>query len=265
MHELVNAGFCHAVNKSREQVQGQRHAYIWNVEADDPACIESERIVMESGQTHASEETIETGAGQRLLMTYKSPLRNVDGSMMGTMGVAIDVTQERLYRDELLRNNAALEAMFTSMDCGILCHSLDGAHIISINRAALDLLDFTSLDEMQSKGFQMVASTVMDEDKPKLMTAIGQLKKVGDSTSYEYRIEHADGKQLHVMGNAKLVEKDGEIVCAFFWTARPRNLRRKRNEAKRNGGRRIWYAPCASIISLSAFSIRTPTTTMFFS
>ncbi len=236
VHELVNAGFCHAVNKSREQVQGQRHAYIWNVEADDPACIESERIVMESGQTHASEETIETGAGQRLLMTYKSPLRNVDGSMMGTMGVAIDVTQERLYRDELLRNNAALEAMFTSMDCGILCHSLDGAHIISINRAALDLLDFTSLDEMQSKGFQMVASTVMDEDKPKLMTAIGQLKKVGDSTSYEYRIEHADGKQLHVMGNAKLVEKDGEIVCQRFLldcTAQKLKEEKERSEKER--------------------------------
>lgn len=216
VHELVNTSFCHAVNKSREQVQGQKHAYIWNVETDDPACIESERIVMESGRIHASEETIETGAGQRLLMTYKSPLRNVDGSMMGTMGVALDVTQERRYREELLRNNAALEAMFTSMDCGILCHSLDGERIISINRAALDLLNFASLDEMQSNGFQMVASTVMEEDKPKLMAAIGQLKKVGDSTSYEYRVEHADGKQLHVMGNAKLVERDGEIVCQRF-------------------------------------------------
>lgn len=236
VHELVNASFCHAVNKSREQVQGQRHAYIWDVEADDPACIESERIVMESGRTHTSEETIETGAGQRLLITYKSPLRNVDGSMMGTMGVAVDVTQEQLYREELLRNNAALEAMFTSMDCGILCHSPDGTRIININRAALDLLGFSSLDEMQSGGFRMVASTVMDEDKPRLRAAIGQLKKVGDSTSYEYRVEHADGKRLHVVGSAKLVEKDGEIVCQRFLldcTAQKLKEEKERSEKER--------------------------------
>lgn len=216
VHELVNASFCRTVNKPREQVQGRKHAYIWNVEADDPACIESERIVMESGEMHVSEETIETGAGRRMLMTYKAPLRNVDGSMMGTMGIAVDVTQERLYQEKLLRNNATLEAMFTTMDCGILYHSLDGSRIISVNRAALELLDFASLDEMQSSGFQMIASTVMEEDRPKLREAISRLKNVGDSTSYEYRIKHADGRLLHVVGNAKLVEKDGEIVCQRF-------------------------------------------------
>lgn len=216
IHELVNDSFCRAVGKTRRQVQGRGHAYIWDVETDDPACIESERIVMESGETHVSEEAIDTGAGKRLLTVYKSPLRNVDGSMMGTMGIGVDVTQERLYQERLLQNNAALETIFTTMDCGILCHSLDGGRVISINRAALKLLDFASSEELEAGGFQMVASTVAEEDKPKLRTAIGQLKKVGDSTSYEYRVVHADGKVVHVMGNAKLVEKDGEIVCQRF-------------------------------------------------
>ena len=216
IHERVNDSFCRAVGKTRQQVQGRGHAYIWDVETDDPACIESERIVMESGETHVSEEAINTGAGTRLLTVYKSPLRNVDGTMMGTMGIGVDVTQERLYQERLLQNNAALETIFTTMDCGILCHSLDGGRVISINRAALKLLDFASSEELEAGGFQMVASTVAEEDKPKLRTAIGQLKKVGDSTSYEYRVVHADGKIVHVMGNAKLVEKDGEIVCQRF-------------------------------------------------
>ena len=35
------------------------------------------------------------------------------------------------------------------------------------------------------------------------------LKKVGDSVSVEYRVRHADGKILHIMGSVKLVEENG--------------------------------------------------------
>ena len=71
VHERVNKSFCHVVSKTREQVQGRRHAYIWDVEEDDPACIESERIVMERRETVVSEESVQTPEGIRLLTTYK--------------------------------------------------------------------------------------------------------------------------------------------------------------------------------------------------
>ena len=93
VHKKVNDSFCRMVNKSKEQVEGQRHAYIWDVEQDDPACVESERIVMEKEETCVSEEVITTGMGMRTLTTYKSPLYDLDGSVVGTVGVAIDVTK----------------------------------------------------------------------------------------------------------------------------------------------------------------------------
>ncbi len=74
IHEKVNISFCKTVNKTREQVQGRGHAYIWDVEEDDPVCIESERKVMENKRTYVSDEMIKTGEGDRLLETYKSPL-----------------------------------------------------------------------------------------------------------------------------------------------------------------------------------------------
>ena len=40
----------------------------------------------------------------RELKTYKSPLFDLDGSVMGTVGVAIDVTQERLYEQMMIKN-----------------------------------------------------------------------------------------------------------------------------------------------------------------
>jgi len=216
VHEKVNDAFCATVNKTKEQVQGQRHAYIWDVEQDDPACIESERVVMETQKTCISEEVIQAGGGQRLLTTYKSPLYDCDGTVMGTTGLGIDVTQERAYEQELIDKNRELENLFTTMDCGVMCHTLDGSHIISINRAALQVLGFESEEAMMAAGFDMIASSVMEEDQERLRTGIQTLKKVGDNINIEYRVRHTDGDIRHVMGNVKLMEENGELFYQRF-------------------------------------------------
>ena len=216
LHIKVNDSFCKTVNKTKQQVQGRRHAYIWDVEEDDPACIESERIVMESEQTCVSQETIQTGEGLRMLTTYKSPLYDLDGSVMGTVGVAIDVTQEHAYRQELIQKSRTLEAIFTTMDCGVICHTVDGSRLLSINRAALKILGYASQEELESDGFAMVAGSVLEEDRAALEESIRSLTNVGDSISAEYRVRHSGGEILHVMGNVKLVEEDGQLFYQRF-------------------------------------------------
>ena len=236
VHEKVNDSFCRTVNKTKQQVQGQRHAYIWDVEHDDPACIESEEEVMRRRETCISEETVLTGEGPRLLTTYKSPLYDLDGSVMGTVGVGIDVTRERAYEQEIIDKSRTLEAIFTTMDCGIMCHSLDGSRILSVNRAALSILGYKTQDELMAAGFQMVADTVLDEDKPKLRESIQSLEDPGDSVSVGYRVRHQDGTVLHIMGNVKLVEEDGQRFYQRFLldcTAQKMREQQERAETER--------------------------------
>ena len=216
VHERVNDSFCRTVDKSRDQVQGQRHAYIWNVDQDDPACIESERLVMEKRETCVAGECIQTQDGTRLLTTYKSPLYDWDGSVMGTVGVAIDVTKEQAYAQELIQKNQTLETIFTSMDCGVMCHSLDGLRIIRINEAALRILGYETQEELTEAGFDMVAASVLEEDKAKLRESLQSLKKEGDSITIAYRIQHANGEVLHIMGNVKLMQENGELLYQRF-------------------------------------------------
>lgn len=211
IHEKVNDSFCDTVNKTKAQVEGQRHAYIWNVEHDDPACIESERIVMEQRETRVSEEIIQTGEGTKLLTTYKSPLYDLDGSVMGTVGVAIDSTLEHAYAQEIVEKNQALEKLFTTMDCGIMCHTLDGSRIVSINQAALKILGYESQEALMADGFHTIASSVLDEDKRRLWESIHSLKNPGDNVNVEYCVQHENGEILYVMGNIKLIEENGEL------------------------------------------------------
>ena len=215
-------------------MEGRGHAYIWDVEFDDPACIESEREVMSKRQTCVSEETVKSGDGIKLLTTYKSPLYDLDGSVMGTVGVAIDVTQERAYEQEIIRKNHTLETVFTSMDCGILCHSLDGSRILSVNRAALKILGYESQEELVAEGFNMVADSVIDEDKSKLRKCMARLKKAGDSVSVEYSVKHRGGEILHVMGNIKLLEEDGELFYQRFLLDCTRQKIQEREKERHN-------------------------------
>ncbi len=210
IHKKVNDSFCQTVNKTKAQVEGRGHAYIWDVEHDDPACIESERIVMETKETCVSEETILSSGETKILTTYKSPLYNLDGTVMGTMGIGIDITQERAYADELIQQNQTLEMLFTTMDCGIMCHSLDGSRILSINQAALRILGYPDEQALLADGFDLVASTVFEEDRKRLRKSIQSLKKEGDNVSVDYRVQHADGEILYVTGNIKLIEENGE-------------------------------------------------------
>ncbi len=234
VHEKVNDSFCETVNKPKDDVQGRRHAYIWNVEADDPACIESEEKVMASGQTCVSEEVVQSGKDTKLLTTYKSPLYNPDGSVMGTVGVAIDITQERAYENDLIQKNETLETIFTSLECGVLTHSVDGSRILGVNKAALDILGYDSEQEMLEDGFDMIAQSVLDEDKPLLRAKFASLTNVGDSVATEYRVRHADGTLLHVMGNIKLIERDGELLYQRFLLDNSEQKRKEEIRERRN-------------------------------
>lgn len=231
IHEKVNDSFCRTVNKTRQQVEGRGHAYIWDVEQDDPVCIESEREVMSKKKTLVSEETIQTGAGIRTLTTYKSPLYDLDKSVMGTVGVAIDVTQERAYEKEIIQKNKSLEKIFTTIDCGVIRHTAEGKELLSINRAALEILGYESQEELMADGFDMIAKSVLEEDKEKLRNCIKKLEKEGDSVSTEYRIQHKNGDIIHAMGNVKLLKEDGRLIYQrFILDCTAQKLQQKENE-----------------------------------
>ena len=85
---------------------------------------------------------------------------NWDGTVMGTVGIGIDVTQERAYEQEIIRKNQTLETILATIDCGVMNHSLKDSRIININRAALKILGYETLEELTADGFDLIAPTV---------------------------------------------------------------------------------------------------------
>lgn len=55
-------------------------------------CLESDEIVLEERRTCLFDEMVKSKQGMRQFKTYKSPLFDDDGTILGTVGIAHDVT-----------------------------------------------------------------------------------------------------------------------------------------------------------------------------
>lgn len=122
-HLKVNNSFCRVVNKSRDKIEGRGHYYIWDIEPDEYAqgeyvCLESEEIVLNKKEPCLFDETVKCGDELRKFKTYKSPIFDTDGSVIGTVGFARDVTdlQNLLIELNILIESLPFAVLITDKD-----------------------------------------------------------------------------------------------------------------------------------------------------
>lgn len=233
-HTFVNDSFCKAVGKPKELVTGQTHAFIWDVEEDDPACLESERIVMETGRHYVSQEEIFAGGEKRLLTVHKAPLRDARGQITGTVGIAIDCTRERQYRDHLVQSGAALDAMFTSLDCGLVYHDADFS-ITNLNQAALVILGCPTLKDLQAVNYCSLMDIIAPDDRERVRQMLTGLTSSSQAAGFECSIITPANKTKYVFAKSRLVENNGRLEYQTYLldcTEQKKREERKSQERK---------------------------------
>lgn len=129
-HLKVNNGFCHAVGKTKKDVEGRGHYYIWGLkkeeyEQGEYVCLETEEIVLRERKTCLFDEKVKSRQGMRQFKTYKSPIFDEDGSVIGTVGIAHDVT-------DLANMAVELEIFLHSVPFAVVVGGEDG-RIVKIN------------------------------------------------------------------------------------------------------------------------------------
>lgn len=129
-HVKVNDGFCRAVGKTKDDVEGRGHYYIWDIEPEEYAqgeyiCLESEELVLEARKTCVFDENVKTKDGMRQFKTYKSPIFDDNDNLIGTVGVAQDVT-------DLKNIGAELEIVLSTIPFSVFLTNEEGV-IINVN------------------------------------------------------------------------------------------------------------------------------------
>ncbi|MDO4203984.1 MAG: ATP-binding protein [Selenomonadaceae bacterium] len=106
---------------------------------------------------------------------------------------------------QLNRYKEDMDRFLSAVSCGIIQYTRDTKRIIYINEFALEILGYSSLQELLSTRFTGITKTVNKADAQIMQQLINRLEKEGDKVSYEYRVTHRDGKTLVCYGTALLI------------------------------------------------------------
>jgi len=108
-HLNVNAAFCEAVGKDRDDVRGKYHRYIWGKGGKEERegeriCKESEMAIVRARKALRSDEMIKhSKKGHRELSVIKTPVFDENDVVVGTIGFAHDITKEKEDQKNILQ------------------------------------------------------------------------------------------------------------------------------------------------------------------
>lgn len=194
IHTLVNKEFCTIVGKDREDVTGKDHYYIWNVSKDDPnsgadICKKTEDDVIAAGHTLRFTEYVKSQNKMRQLVTYKSPIYDRNGLVIGTVGFGHDVTDSK-------KMNVENEILLNSVPYAVLIRDNDGK-VQNINRH-FETYFGISKDE--------IIGSLYDDWAQKTFTPNRNFNKEG----------YIEGSTIRINGKIKKVELRLNNICDIF-------------------------------------------------
>lgn len=73
--------------------------------------MDTDRAVMQSGQTQVLEEVVPTAGEHRIYLSTKTPWRDRQGQVIGTVGVARDITERKRVEEALQRQNELMQTI----------------------------------------------------------------------------------------------------------------------------------------------------------
>lgn len=158
-HLKVNDSFCRAVGKTKEDIKGQSHYYIWDISKEEYdtgeyVCLDTDEIVLKEKKLCLFNENVKSRDGMRQLITYKAPILDDNGEPIGTVGIARDVT-------DLLNIKAELEIVLEHIPFALLFYNNSG-EVLSANKSFEEYFNINKTDIIGKKYDKLAASMFSD-------------------------------------------------------------------------------------------------------
>lgn len=103
--------------------------------------LESDRQVLERGTVEHFEEEVAFDDGTRVFLTTKGPCRGADGTVLGTFGIAKDITGRKRQEQELRAAKDYADRLIETSNAIVLVLDTD-ANILTFNRAAEEITGY---------------------------------------------------------------------------------------------------------------------------
>jgi len=205
---LTNTGFVRAcgIEKS-EYLVGKSDFDVWPKKLAEKYVLDDKKVINDKVSLH-NEELIFDQHTEKWFETFKTPILDENGLVIGTTGYSRNITERKLSELKLAKNQKELAELFDNAPVGY--HEIDSeGKIVRINQTELDLLGYKR-EELIGKYVWKIAFDEA-ETKQRVLDKLAGKKK--QTSSFERDVKKKDGSIIHFMvQDIYLQDEDGKII-----------------------------------------------------
>ncbi|MEP6913166.1 MAG: PAS domain S-box protein, partial [bacterium] len=210
---MINQAGANAIGMAVDTIVGFTNEDL--IEADSARRIrEQDNETIASGETITYEMRSSNKAGvERTYLSTRAPYRDRHGSIVGTMGISRDITQEKLAEEALATSEKRYRALIDEGQ-GLICtHDLEG-NFLSVNPAAAESLGYTPAEMLGRNLIEYLTPAVQQvfphylrriRSEPSVNGLLYFLNKQGEERIWMYRNTRITepGAMTYVLGYAQ--------------------------------------------------------------
>lgn len=119
-------------------------------------------------------------------------------------------------KEQPLQNSVSL---FPSVSCGILQYNKNSDKITFVNEEALEILGYTSVEELQKNFEHGLVKNIFEEDRDEIRSCIDGINEEVPEKTCEYRIKHKEEKVVYCFSSIQFLKDaagtDSVTYCLF--------------------------------------------------
>jgi two-component system, sensor histidine kinase len=201
----ANNTFTHIFDKELTEVIGQTAADLTNPTFAS-AYAEKDRELLKNGGTQIYDFKVQDARGrERHFVFHKALFKEADGKTGGIVGAMLDVTEERLAREQLQASESKFRLLAESSSDVILLNDTTG-RTAYVSPSVQEVLGYSAEEFMGRQPEEFILQA--DADIPR--QAIPELIEKG-KTSFELRAKHKSGKTIHLEVIAILLDDEEKL------------------------------------------------------
>jgi len=204
---VLNARAAQTIGRPREELIGRLlHEVLPQQVADMMA--DTDRLILERGTVETFEEIVQAHGETRVLLTTKGPYRARDGTLLGTFGIARDITARKAQEEELVRSDERFRIAQSGARMGIWDHDVATGETEWSD--GLCALYGVTPDPSGPDHFE---SLLHADDRERVMRELAESCSGGVDFEHEYRIVRSDGALRWILARSMYVRgDDGSLI-----------------------------------------------------
>jgi two-component system cell cycle sensor histidine kinase/response regulator CckA len=204
----LNSRAAQTVGRPKEQLIGRTmHEVMPHEMADTMA--ETDRITLARGSADTFEETVTIDGETCVFLTTKGPYRAGDGTLLGTFGVARDITARKVHEQELRAARDYSDRLIETSNAIVVVLDAE-ANIVTFNRAAEEITGYTR-EEVRGHNWDLL----VPRDRYPAPWAHHERLLLAHKEVERYQnpiLTKAGEERIVLWQNSRLQGPDGEVV-----------------------------------------------------